>query len=63
MALSLIGSSSYLGLALGGAVGGLALADGSPPTVLLTAVGFTALALVAIGLAAVLLKDRSTSTT
>lgn len=61
MALSLNGSSSYLGLALGGAVGGLALANGSEPKVLLVAVGFTVFALVAIGLTAGLLKEGSTT--
>ncbi|QEV16624.1 MFS transporter [Streptomyces alboniger] len=52
VALSLNGSSSYLGLAIGGAVGGLALAGGSLTALTATAAAFEVLALIALGLSA-----------
>ncbi|HEV2638665.1 MAG TPA: MFS transporter [Actinocrinis sp.] len=52
VALSLNGSSSYLGLAVAGAAGGAALAAGSLDALCWTAVGFTTLALLVLGLAA-----------
>lgn len=52
VALSLNGSSSYLGLAIAGLAGGTALAGGSLVGLSLTAVGFTAVALLALKLLA-----------
>ncbi len=61
VALSLNGSSSYLGLALGGALGGLALERGSITTLTLTGAAIELLALVIVVLAAALARQRRTA--
>jgi predicted MFS family arabinose efflux permease len=59
VALSLNGSSSYLGLALGGALGGLAMSNGSGTTLTLAGAGIELFALVTIGLAVTMAWRRS----
>ncbi|MEU0390137.1 MFS transporter [Streptomyces chartreusis] len=61
VALSLNGSSSYLGLSLGGALGGLALEHGSITTLTLTGAAIELLALVTVVLAAALARQRRTA--
>lgn len=56
VALSLNGSSSYLGLAAGGALGGIVLASGSITTLTQTAAGVELLALVTLSASSVLLS-------
>jgi MFS transporter, DHA1 family, inner membrane transport protein len=56
VALSLNGSSSYLGLAAGGAVGGIAMASGSITVLTRTAAGVELLALVTLAASSALLS-------
>lgn len=56
VALSLNGSSSYLGLAAGGALGGLAMGGGSLTVLVLTAAGVSLFALAAVATSSALLK-------
>jgi MFS transporter, DHA1 family, inner membrane transport protein len=62
VALSLNGSSSYLGLALGGILGGLAMEHGSMTTLALASAGVELLALVTLILAVTMTRrSRSAS--
>ena len=56
VALSLNGSCSYLGLAVGGALGGLAMASGSVTALTQTAAGIELLALVTLAASSALLR-------
>jgi len=58
VALSLNGSSSYLGLAAGGALGGLAMASGSITALTQTGAGVELLALVTLAASSALLSRR-----
>ncbi|MFD7015294.1 MFS transporter [Streptomyces sp. NPDC059928] len=58
VAISLNGSSSYLGLAIGGVLGGLAVGGGSMTTLALAAAGAALLALGALGLSAIVFGKR-----
>lgn len=58
VALSLNGSSSYMGLAIGGALGGVVMAHGSSTTLALAAAGVELLALITVFLAAAATRGR-----